>query len=87
MATITTGTNSWWLIEISLNDSLIDLQQINQTSQNIVIETSEFKVERLNGNVIKIKMNANVTNRVRTLIITLQNGDYFDRVKVVQNAN
>lgn len=87
LATITTGTNSWWLNGISLNANQIDLQQINKTSQSFIVETSEFKVERINGNIIKVKMNANSTNLERTLIISLQNGDYFDRVKVKQNAN
>lgn len=87
LATITTGTSSWWLSGIELNGNQINLQQIERTSQNFIVENPEFKVKRINGNIIKIEVNANSTNIERTLIIRLQNGDYFDGIKVIQKAN
>ncbi|MEO8236348.1 MAG: hypothetical protein ABI549_13095 [Flavobacterium sp.] len=87
LTTITTGTNSWWLDGIAFNGTQVDLQQINQTSQNFIVENPDFTVERLNGNIIKIKMKENLTNAERIMNIALQNGNYFDGIKVIQKGN
>jgi hypothetical protein len=87
LTTITTETNSWWLDGIAFNGNQIDLQQINQTSQNFIVENSDFTIERINGNIIKIKMNENSTSAERIINIALQNGNYFDGIKVIQKGN
>lgn len=86
-ATIYTVGNSWWLNDIALDNNLIDLQQIDHTSQNFIVEEPEYTVQRINGRTIKIKMNANSTNAERMLFIGLQAGDYFDAIRITQKAN
>jgi hypothetical protein len=86
LTTITTETNSWWLDGIAFNGNQIDLQQINQTSQNFIVENSDFTIERVNGNVIKIKMKENLTSIERIINIALQNGNYFDGIKIIQKG-
>ena len=86
-AIVTTGRTNWWLEGITLNGTYLDLQQIDGTSQNFIVTHSDFTIERINGNAIKITMNENTTNAERILIISLQNGNYFDGIKVTQEAN
>lgn len=84
---VTTGRSNWWLVGIGLNGTLLDLQEIDGISQNFIVAHSDFTVERIDGNVIKITMNANTTTTERILDISLQNGNYFDGIKVTQKAN
>ena len=83
--TITTKSTNWWLNGISLNGNIVDLTNINKLSKNFIVTHSEFKVERQeDGKKIIISMSQNNTSSDRTLIISLQNGDYFDGIKVTQ---
>jgi len=82
--TITTQTKNWWIDAISLNGNDVNLTVTNTTQQNFVIDNSEFKVERKDGNKIIINMTENNTNFERTIKIGLQNGNYFDGIKITQ---
>jgi len=84
--TITTESTFWWLSEISLNSKNIDLTNTEKISKNFVITNSDFQVERKeDGKKIIITLNENSTNSERILIVMLQNGDYFDSVKITQS--
>lgn len=83
--TILTESTYWWLASISLDNNNIDLTNIDKHSKNFLITNSDFQVERKeDGKKIIITLNHNNTNSDRILIITLQNGDYFDYVKIIQ---
>jgi hypothetical protein len=83
--TITTESTSWWLSGISLNNNSIDLTNVNKLSKNFVITNSDFQVERKeDGKKIIITLNQNTTNSERILVVSMQNGDYFDGVKIIQ---
>ena len=83
--TITTQSTNWWLGGISLNGNNVDISNINKLSKNFIVTHSEFQVERQeDGKKIIVSMNQNNTSSDRTLIISLQNGDYFDGIKVTQ---
>ena len=70
---------------ISLNGNVVDLSNINRLSKNFIVTDSEFQVERQeDGRKIIVLMNQNKTSSDRTLIISIQNGDYFDGIKVTQ---
>lgn len=85
---ITTEGKWWWITEISLNgNSNFDLSGIDLTSDNFTIDETEFKVERRDTTEIYIEMSKNQTDSVRTLVIGLEAGDYFDGIKVTQAAN
>jgi hypothetical protein len=83
--TITTKYNGWWLDGIGLDNKNTDLTGINRFSQNFIVTNSDFQVERKNGNTIIITMNQNTTNSERILYVSLQGGDYFDGIKVIQS--
>ncbi|MNG17932.1 hypothetical protein D3C84_1019530 [compost metagenome] len=83
--TILTESTYWWLASISLDNNNIDLTNIDRHSKNFVITNSDFQIERKeDGKKIIITLNHNNTNTDRILIITLQNGDYFDYMKIIQ---
>ena len=83
--TITTESTYWWLNGIFLNNNIIDLTNVDKLSKNFVITNPDFQVERKeDGKKIIITLNQNNTNSERILVISMQNGDYFDRVKIIQ---
>ncbi len=83
--TITTKYSGWWLAGIGLDNKAIDLTGINRLSENFIVTTSDFQVERKDGKSIIITMNPNTTGSERILYVSLQGGDYFDGIKVVQS--
>ena len=83
--TITTESTYWWLNGISLNNDIIDLTSVDKLSKNFVIINPDFQVERKeDGKKIIITLNQNNTNSERILVIGMQNGDYFDGIKIIQ---
>ncbi len=82
--TITSEYDGWWLNGIALNKVGVDLSNINKISKDFVVTNSEFQVERKDGKTIIITMNKNATNAERVLSISLQNGDFFNSINVVQ---
>jgi hypothetical protein len=83
--TITTESTNWWLSGIYLNNNRIDLTSVDRLSKNFVIANPDFQVERKeDGKKIFITLNQNNTNSERILAISMQNGDYFDGVQIIQ---
>ena len=82
--TINTESTSWWLNNIMLNKVDVDLSTVIKTDKNFVVNSADFKVERINGNTIVITMNRNTTGFDRLLTIGLQNGNYFDGIEITQ---
>jgi hypothetical protein len=82
--TINTESTSWWLNNIMLNKVDVDLSTVKKTDKNFVVNSADFKVERINGNTIVITMNRNTTGFDRLLTIGLQNGNYFDGIEITQ---
>ena len=85
---ITTEGTGWWINEIGLDDDWsYDIDGID-TSQDFLIEENDFIIERINTNEIHISMTENqsgLDNRI--LSITLQAGNYSDRVRIIQSRN
>ncbi|KQN35207.1 hypothetical protein ASE92_11340 [Pedobacter sp. Leaf41] len=82
--TINTESTSWWLNNIMLNKVDVDLSTVKKTDKNFVVNHTDFRVERINGNTIVITMNRNITGFDRLLTIGLQNGNYFDGIAITQ---
>ena len=83
--TITTQSTNWWLGGISLDGVNVDFTNIDRLSKNWIITQPEFQIERADdGKKIIISMNPNNTSSDRTVLISLQSGDYFDHIKVIQ---
>ncbi len=83
---ITTQGEWWWISDITFNDTLIDKGNIDTTQDNFIIEHPEFSIERRNKTEIYIRMNENTSESPRILNIWLEAGDYFDSIKITQQA-
>jgi hypothetical protein len=85
---ITTEGTWWWINGIGLDDDWsYDISGIDTTQENFLIEKTEFTIERRNANKIYISMTENQSDSERTLTISLQAGDYFDGIKIIQSEN
>lgn len=85
---VTTIGTWWWIVGIELNDDWsYDISDIDTTKENFLIEETEFIVERRNANEIHISMTENQSEMERTLLISLQAGNYFDRIKIIQSGS
>ena len=84
---ITTEGTGWWINEIGLDDDWsYDIDGID-TTQDFLIEENDFIIERINTNEIHISMTENHSDLNRILSITLQAGNYSDRVRIIQSRN
>lgn len=85
---ITTRGTWWWINGIGLDDDWsYDIDGIDTTQDNFLIEENEFTIERKNANEIHISLTENQSDVERTLTIGLQAGNYFDRIEVIQSGN
>lgn len=84
---ITTEGEWWWITEIRFNDSYINIEDLDTTLDDFIIEETEFKIERKSATEIYISMSENLGDTDRELGIGLEAGDYFDHIKVTQSAN
>ncbi len=83
--TITTQSKAWWLNGIGLNSDRIDVKKEDMLSENFKVIKSEFQVERKDGTNIIITFNPNKTNAERVLYVTLQAGNRFEQIRVLQS--
>lgn len=88
--TITTKGTTWWINNVSLNDTIYryyDNENIDLLADSYLIKESSFIIEKLNNTTLFIKLNKNSTGKERILKITLEAGDYFDYINITQLAN
>jgi len=83
--TVTTKKDGWWIVEVSLNGAT-DFEQTENSNGEFLIADNEFTIERRSPKELYIQMSPNSTNSKRKLIISLQNGNYFDGVTIIQAA-
>ncbi|OXB06632.1 hypothetical protein B0A81_13110 [Flavobacterium plurextorum] len=70
---------------IGLNSDRIDVKKEDMLSENFKVINSEFQVERKDGTNIIITFNPNKTNAERVLYVTLQAGNRFEQIRVLQS--
>lgn len=85
---ITTGGTGWWINCISINDKIMHLEDAiqNQSTNYFKLQTDSCLIERKDQKTLFIRLNRNIYNRERKLLVSLQAGDYFDGITVTQKA-
>lgn len=85
---INTKCEWWWINELTLNDTthIMIGDNIDLESASYKIESEDYMVARKDKTTLFVKFNDNNTGKDRTLTVTLEAGDYFDYVTVVQLA-
>ncbi len=87
--TVTTEGDWWWIDGISFEDSTYSYyhrDDIDLESDSYIITEEEFIVERRDKNTLFIKINENNSGIERKMNISLEAGNYFDNVTIVQSA-
>jgi len=85
---ITTQGDWWWPVDARLdNNPNYDFSAINLLSGNYTFKEDCVQIERKDFKTIIITMDENNTNALRTLLIGLEAGDYFDHIIVKQPSN
>ena len=87
--TITTEGDWWWIDNITFEDSTYsyyDRDDINLESDSYSIKEEEFVVERRDKNTLFVKVTENNSGIERKMNITLEAGNYFDYVTIIQSA-
>lgn len=84
---ISTEGESWWVNELSLNGKLLNIDGIDTTKENFIIEETNFSVERKNAKEIHISLKENQTELKRVLLVGLQAGNYFETIRITQLEN
>ena len=88
--TITTEGDWWWIDDISFEDSTYSYNNrddINLESDSYSMKEEHFVVERQDKNTLFVKIDQNNSEIERKMNITLEAGNYFDYVTIVQSAN
>lgn len=87
---ITTEGDWWWINAIAFEDSTYiyyNRDDINLESDSYLIKEEQFVIERKDKNTLFVKINENNTGIERKMNITLEAGNYFDKVTIVQSAD
>ena len=83
--TVTTKKDGWWIVEVSLNGAT-NFEQTENSNDEFLMNENEFTIERRSPKELYIQMSPNSTSSERKLIISLQNGNYFDGITITQAA-
>ena len=84
---ITTEGTSWWIDNISINDTTYSFYNdaiIDLLGDRYTLKKDCFIVEKRDKTTLFVKMDANTTREERFMTITFEAGDYFDYVHIKQ---
>lgn len=84
---VTTEGSWWWINNISVNDKYFYVPNDSICElDSYLIKHDCFIVERRDKHTLFIKVDENPLNEKRIISVELEAGDYFDRVRITQNA-
>ena len=89
-AVVTTQGSWWWIASISYNDSTYQYynrSDINMGADKYKIIEKDFTLERRDKNTLYIQMEKNESGNSRDMSIVLEAGNYFDYLRINQQAN
>ena len=83
---ITTKGNGWWISNVRLNDVQINLESVNTTESVFEIVEPELIINRKNKTELQVTLFENASTDQRELIIGVQDGNYFDTIRIIQKS-
>jgi hypothetical protein len=87
---ITTEGDWWWINGISVNgirSVYYNREDVDLEADSYVLEGDCYIVEKRDKNTLFISMSENLTGNERRMLVTLEAGDYFDYVEILQALN
>lgn len=81
---ITTEGTSWWISNVSLNNTLVDIDDVNTTDATFEIIQNEFTIIRQSTMELFITMTENPNSQQRVLDIFLSEGNTGDLLTIEQ---
>ncbi|MDT0677296.1 hypothetical protein [Autumnicola musiva] len=79
---ITSEGESWWINNVVFNRSNF---KVTENSDGFVfLQEDEFTIERRSATELYIEVSENTSDSIRILFIDLQNGNFFDGIKITQ---
>lgn len=86
--TITTGGSGWWITEIAIDEVIYTVMtEIDIQSESYSVTKNGITAQRRNKNTLFIKADANTLTTNRIISVGLEDGNYFDGVRITQKAN
>ncbi len=85
--TVTTGGDMWWVDGISFQDSTYRYygsEDVIMKSLTYTITEEQFVVQRQAADTLFVKLKANDTGEDRDMIISIQAGNYYDTLRILQ---
>ncbi len=84
--TVTTGNNDgWWLSDITVDG--VEYNYGLDQDMNYLIKIDSLTFERIEGTTILLKVGQNTTLNNRRFTVTLQYGNCFRFIEIIQSSN
>lgn len=85
---ITTIGKKWWITCVRTDNNTVfpEYETADYSTANISIEGEWFTIEKNKSDVLTINIDTNTSKVLRNLVITLQSGNYFDRISIAQKS-
>lgn len=84
--TITTEGESWRIRQVSFNGKT-NFEISENSSGRFHIQEEEFIIDRRQSNELFIRLTRNDTGSERILMVALDDGNYFDGIKITQKID
>lgn len=83
---ISTEGDYWWINDVNADGRYMYAALEDITSDFANIKGEWFSVEKLGKQRLIVKVSENTSKNIRKIIITLESGNYFDRINVFQKG-
>lgn len=85
--TVTTGGDWWWISDVTVDEAnYYYFPDVDQGLDYYSIIRACVTLERCDKKTLRIKVDPNPLNSIRTIKVGLQAGNYFDGVTITQKA-
>jgi len=83
---ITTEGDIWWINDVDVDGSRLFADTKDLKKESMQINGEWFSVKKQGDNKLVVKVHENYSKDNRELVITLESGNYFDCIDVLQKG-